>query len=164
VVLEAQSQAAAFDPLTLRTYLHGRLPSSMVPAAFVPLDALPLSPNGKIDRRALPTYAGNGVSPASVPPRTPMEAQLAAIWAEVLRRDQVGVYDNFFDLGGHSLVAIRLIARLRVAFQMNFPMHIIFEAPTVASLAETIETLCWLAHASPESLAPVQEGQAEGDL
>ena len=124
----------------LRDFLQQKLPAYMVPAAFVPLAALPLTPNGKIDRQALPapTPAQPALEKAFVPPRTPVEAEVARIWAEVLGRDRVGVHDNFFELGGHSLLAAQVIYRLRETFLVDLPLPSLFEAPTVAGVAAVI--------------------------
>jgi acyl carrier protein len=112
----------------------------MLPAVFVPLAALPLTPNGKIDRQALPAPAPArpSLEKAFVPPRTPVEAEVARIWAEVLGRNRVGVHDNFFELGGHSLLAAQVIYRLRETFLVDLPLPSLFEAPTVAGVAAVI--------------------------
>jgi amino acid adenylation domain-containing protein len=124
----------------LRRSLKERLPEYMVPAAFVFLDALPLMPNGKVDRRALPApgSARPALEDAFVAPRTPVEEAVAGIWAQVLGLEQVGIQDNFFELGGHSLLATRIMSRVRRAFRVELPLHRFFEAPTVAELAQAI--------------------------
>ncbi|HIP97139.1 MAG TPA: amino acid adenylation domain-containing protein, partial [Anaerolineae bacterium] len=125
----------------LRGFLKEKLPDYMVPSAFVTLDALPLTPTGKVDRRALP--APDGLRPELereyVAPRTPTEEKLVAICAELLGIHRVGVYDNFFDLGGHSLLATQFISRVRTAFGVEVPLRSLFEHPTIAELAQEIE-------------------------
>ena len=125
----------------LRRHLKQTLPDYMVPAVFVPLAALPLTENGKVDRRALPAPGGSrpDLDGAFVAPRTEIEERVAAIWAAVLDLDEVGVHDNFFDLGGHSLLATRAISRIRDAFGVDLPLRPLFENPTVAGLAECVE-------------------------
>jgi amino acid adenylation domain-containing protein len=146
-----EPRAHANDPLwaaeardlapRLRAWLREQLPEHMVPAALVVMDALPLTPNGKVDRRALPAPepVRLGGEEACTEPRTATERRLAAIWAEVLRLERVYVDDNFFDLGGHSLLATQLATRVREAFAIALPLQRIFEAPTVALLAEVVD-------------------------
>ncbi|MCP5425322.1 MAG: amino acid adenylation domain-containing protein [Gammaproteobacteria bacterium] len=122
----------------IRDYLKERLPNHMVPAAIVLLDSLPLTPSGKVDRRALPAPDPTQVQAAFVAPRTPVEQQVAAIWGEVLRRERIGVHDNFFELGGHSLLATQVNSRLRQVFAVELPLRELFEHVTVATLAERI--------------------------
>ncbi|HVG45255.1 MAG TPA: FkbM family methyltransferase, partial [Longimicrobium sp.] len=118
-----------------------KLPEYMVPGAFVPVAALPLTPSGKLDRARLPVPEEAVPGRPHVPPRTPAEAMLAAVWGEVLGRGGVGVEENFFELGGHSLLAMRVISRVRTAFGVELPVHAVFEAPTVAELAARVEAL-----------------------
>jgi len=127
---------------SLRDYLKQKLPEYMIPSAFVLMKALPLTPNGKIDRRALPAPDSfhNKQKDKFVGPRTPTEAKLAAIWAEVLGVQESSINDNFFELGGHSLLATQIISRIRQAFAIELPLRHLFEAPTIASLSEIIET------------------------
>ncbi|MBR8840561.1 MAG: amino acid adenylation domain-containing protein [Stigonema ocellatum SAG 48.90 = DSM 106950] len=128
----------------LRNFLRKKLPEYMMPSALVLLEALPLSPSGKIDRRALPapnTLTSN-LDVGFVPPRTPTEEVVVGIWSQVLGREQVGIHDNFFDIGGHSLLATQVISRLRNAFMVELPLRSLFEDPTVASLVERIERIC----------------------
>ncbi|NLG50019.1 MAG: amino acid adenylation domain-containing protein [Chloroflexi bacterium] len=124
----------------LRHFLRRQLPDYMVPALFVPLEALPLTPNGKVDRKALPDPDGlrPELEATFVMPRNEAERTIAAIWAEVLGVDKVGVEDNFFDLGGHSLAAAKVYARLQETFERSFSMVELFKYPTVSLLAEYI--------------------------
>ncbi|MBW4680494.1 MAG: amino acid adenylation domain-containing protein [Microcoleus vaginatus WJT46-NPBG5] len=125
----------------LRHFLEATLPHYMVPSAFVMLEVLPLTTNGKVDRKALPAPdASSALSETFVAPRTPIEAALTAIWAEVLGFEQVGIHDNFFELGGHSLLGMQVISRLRNSYQVELPLRSLFEAPTVAELAQKVET------------------------
>ena len=139
-VISKQDEAPSVSEL--RSYLKERLPEYMVPSAFVQLEALPLTPNGKVDRRALPVpdQERPQLEKAFVAPRTATEEVVAGVWADVLRLEQVGVYDNFFDLGGHSLLATQVISRVRVALQVELSLHSLFEEPTVAGLAKRVET------------------------
>jgi acyl carrier protein len=129
VVGEAEAEA-------LRAHLQRSLPKYMVPSAFVALEALPLTPNGKLDRRALPAPERVLDEASYVAPRRPLEAVLAEIWAEVLGCARVGVKENFFDLGGHSLLLVKVQARLREALDRKIPIVELFRFPTVAALAE----------------------------
>ena len=126
----------------LRSFLLAKLPDYMVPGAFVFLETMPLTPNGKIDRRVLPAPDSSlrEQEDKFVAPSTPTEEILAAIWAEVLGLQLVGINDNFFDLGGHSLLATQIISRIREAFSIELPLRHLFEAPTIASLGQAIET------------------------
>jgi len=126
----------------LRGFLRQRLPDYMVPSAFVMLDELPLTPNGKVDRRALPPpdQIRLDLEQAFVAPRTPVEETLASIWAQVLDIERIGVYDDFFDLGGHSLLATQFVSRVRQEFKVELPLVRLFESPTIAGLADHIDT------------------------
>ena len=124
----------------LRDHLKQKLPHYMIPSAFVALDKLPLSPNGKLDRRALPAPEAStlNVETDFVAPRDQREEMIAGIWASVLGVEQVGIHDNFFELGGHSLLATQVIARVNEAFHVDLPLRSIFESPHVAALAERV--------------------------
>jgi hypothetical protein len=124
----------------LRRFLQERLPSYMIPAHFVTLERLLLTPNGKVDRLALPApdEAADGQHAAFAAPRTMVEKIVAEMWAEVLARDRVGIHDNFFEVGGHSLLAGRLLARARARFRVDIGLGAFFAAPTVAGLATAI--------------------------
>ncbi|ARU62851.1 hypothetical protein CBW65_19120 [Tumebacillus avium] len=123
----------------MRSFLKEKLPEYMIPSAYVTLDAMPLTPNGKINRRALPLPVQSS-SAEYVAPRSPIEETVCAIWSEVLNVEQVGVHDNFFELGGHSLLATQIISRINAAFQLKISLQSLFEAYTVEALSEIIET------------------------
>jgi acyl carrier protein len=139
----------------LRAALRLTLPAYMVPAIIVPLAALPLSPNGKVDRRALPAPEHGDLQRGAeyAPPETPTEELLATIWAELLGVPRVGRHDNFFELGGHSLLAVQLMSRVRKHFRTELALRDLFEASTIAGLADHIE----------ESLARQLEALSERD-
>jgi amino acid adenylation domain-containing protein len=133
-VVAGEGQALSVSQL--RGYLNERLPDYMVPSAFVELDYLPLTPNGKVDRNALPApQSSEAAEEFFVAPRTLVEEAVADIWAEALNVERVGVFDNFFEMGGHSLLAAQIITDVRDAFRMNVPLRSIFEKPTVADLS-----------------------------
>src|SRR5262249_14250288 len=115
----------------LRAFLLEHLPDYMAPAAFVVLDAFPLTPNGKMDRKALPDPERGRLAPeqAFVAARNPVEETLAGIWADVLGVPRVGIHDNFFELGGHSLLATQVISRACSALQVQLPLRCLFEKP-----------------------------------
>ena len=127
-----------FAVAELRARLAGRLPAHMVPSAVVVLDALPLTPTGKIDRGALPPPAA-GDAEAYVEPRTPTERALAGIWAEVLRVERVGARDDFFELGGQSILAVRLLARVRAELDTDVPVAGLLQAPTLEAMARAVD-------------------------
>ena len=124
----------------LRKYLSGRLPAAMIPSAFVFLGEMPLTPNGKIDRRTLPAPEETKpeVEDAPTVPSSPIEEVLAEIWSQVLGVERIGADDDFFALGGHSLLATQVASRIRDAFRVELPLRSLFEAPTVAGLAREI--------------------------
>ncbi len=126
----------------LRAYLSSKLPDYMIPSAFVFLEALPLTTSGKINRLALPhpTSAQLVTRNEFLAPRSPTEEILAGIWADVLNVADIGVNDDFFGLGGHSLLLARVTSRIRESFNVDLPMRVLFEAPTIATLAERVET------------------------
>ena len=127
------------DTAALREALRERLPGYMVPAAFVVLGAFPLNRNDKVDRRALPVPEYGSGAPEHATPRTPTEEVLAGIFAEVLRAERVGTRDDFFDLGGHSLLATQAVSRIRRVLGVELPLRALFDAPTVAELAERVD-------------------------
>ncbi|HEX9935942.1 MAG TPA: amino acid adenylation domain-containing protein, partial [Longimicrobium sp.] len=130
------------DAAALRAHLLAHLPDYMVPAAFVFMDALPLTRHGKVDRRALPEPAATDLAGAGyLAPRTPTEELLAAVWAELLGAARVGVDDGFFELGGHSLLATRVASRVRDTLGVELPVRAVFEHPTLGALAAEVDGL-----------------------
>jgi amino acid adenylation domain-containing protein len=124
----------------LRKLLRAAVPEYMVPSHFVELEGFPLTPNGKVDRKALPAPSESSVvaTAETVGPRNQTEESLVAIWSELLSVDKIGIHDNFFELGGHSLLAIRAMTRIRDVFRVNLPLQRLFENPTVAGLAAAV--------------------------
>jgi acyl carrier protein len=120
------------------------------------LDSLPLTPNGKVDRRVLPAPSETGAGRGG-PPQTETEKAVAAIWSELLRKDGIGIEDDFFDLGGQSMTAVGLVARLRDAFDVNVELATLFERPTISALSEAIDMLL-LTSGGPE---PISVGARE---
>jgi amino acid adenylation domain-containing protein len=127
------------DAAALRAHLRGQLPEFMVPQTFSVLERLPLTPSGKVDRRALPEPEGEESARAYVAPRTETEAVLAGVWAQVLGRGRVGVHDDFFELGGHSLLAAQAMTRAAASLGVDLPLRALFEAPSVAALAARLD-------------------------
>ena len=151
------------ETTALRQHVATRLPSHMIPSSFVFLPSLPLTPNGKVDRRALPILEGQAElqQKACVAPRTATEKAVARIWGETLSPSvPVGVDDNFFDLGGHSFSAARLIAALRSAFEVDVGLRTLFERPTIAGLSEAIDLLL-LARRVPQVQSAVDREEFE---
>jgi amino acid adenylation domain-containing protein len=147
------------DVAALRVFLQDALPHYMVPSRILLLDALPLTPNGKIDRQSLPRLAAehrDETAPAYVPPGSDAEKIVAAAWKEVLRVEQVGLYDNFFDLGGHSLFIIQVHGRLSEQFKRDFPVMDLFKYTTVSSLAKYLSS-------STEEALPASQSQSRAD-
>ncbi|WP_341528319.1 amino acid adenylation domain-containing protein [Nostoc sp. UHCC 0302] len=126
---------------TLKRFLQEKLPNYMVPAVFIILDSLPLTPNGKVDRQNLPACDRSRpeLEETFIAPRNFTEETLFSIWAELLGLEQIGIYDNFFNLGGHSLIAVQMLSRIREGFQVELFFHHIFANPTIAGLAGLIE-------------------------
>ena len=124
----------------LKGYLREHLPEYMIPSAFVLLEQLPLNPNGKVDRKALPAPEKTTATGGYTSPRTLGEEMLAEIWADTLQLDRVDINDNFFELGGHSLLATQIVSRITDNFHVSLPLRVLFESPTVAGLSERIQT------------------------
>ncbi|MBI5100065.1 MAG: amino acid adenylation domain-containing protein [Nitrospirae bacterium] len=141
----------------LRRFLGDKLPDYMIPSVFIPLEVMPLTANGKVDRRALPIPGRTRplLEKIYVPPRTAVEQELAAIWAEVLGLEQVGIHDNFFELGGDSLLATQVMSRLRNAFYVEISLRRLFETPTIAGLAGAVSTVSTALIAKEQQSAPL---------
>ena len=135
-----------------------------MPSAFLTLQRWPLTPNGKIDRRALPAPNVDNPSVKSrpyTPPRTKIEELLADLFAAALGLDRVSVDDNFFELGGRSLLAIKAVSRIRDVFEVDLPLRTLFERPTVGALAEAIDALAWLAKAKAPTRGAIDREEIE---
>ena len=154
-------EGGATTPAGLREALGRTLPDYMMPSAFVLLPELPLNPNGKVDRAALPAPEAGVAADEYVAPRTPTEETLAGIWAEVLRTAKIGAHDSFFELGGHSLMATQLVTRVRASFNVDLPLRAVFEAPRLSELAERIDGMRRGGSATDVPILPMRRG---GDL
>jgi amino acid adenylation domain-containing protein len=143
----------------LRALVRAAMPEYMVPADFVTLDTLPRTANGKLDRKALPAPSVGTAAPraTAVAPRTPTEETVMAVFRNVVGRADFGVFDSFFDLGGHSLMAARLMSQLRAAAGVDLPLRSLFERPTVAALAEAVDALSWATEGSASTGARERE-------
>jgi amino acid adenylation domain-containing protein len=146
----------------LREHLLGKLPEYMVPSAYVQLEKIPLNHNGKIDRKCLPKPDKDIREQEYVGPRNATEETLCRLWQEVLRRERVGVHDNFFNIGGHSLLAVQVISRIKLAFSIEMPLSALFTAPTVARMAEHIAAVNGLGR--PQSSPVLVNIQPHGSL
>lgn len=136
----------------LRTFMKQKVPEFMVPSNFVLMDALPLTANGKVDRKALPKPdVAKSLAANYFAPRTEIERDIAEMWAKILKLDRVGIHDNFFELGGHSLLAAQLLSRIRQQFAVEVQLRLLFEASTVAELADRITTIRWAASGQTDS-------------
>jgi len=152
----------------LRSDLQQQLPDYMLPAAFVPLERFPLTPNGKVDRQALPVpdSLDPELAAAYVEPQTELERTIAEVWQDLLKVEQVGLADNFFELGGHSLLATQVVSQLRQRLQVELPLRSLFESPTVAELARCLEAMGQASQMPPllpvarEAALPVSFAQA----
>jgi acyl carrier protein len=127
-------------PESLTEALHRKLPNYMVPSIFVLLESLPITPNGKVDRKALPAPdLALMKADDRIRPRTPLEGLVAEVFARVLNVEEVGIHDNFFELGGHSLLATQVVSRLSNSLGISVSLRTLFESPTVAGLAEELQ-------------------------
>jgi len=146
----------------LRAHMARRVPDYMVPSIVEQLETLPLTPSGKVDRAALPEPTGAGSGDGYLPPRTDVEHRLAALWSEILEVERVGIADNFFSIGGHSLSAVQVVSRVRREWGVEIPIRTLFECPTVSGLAERLEDLLWMAR--PRDRQPAGAEREEGVL
>jgi thioesterase domain-containing protein/acyl carrier protein len=144
----------------LREHLLGKLPEYMAPTAYVQLKRIPLTPNGKIDRKSLPEPDKDIREQEYVGPQDATQETLCRLWQEVLRRERVGIHDNFFMIGGHSLLAVQVISRIKSAFAIEMPLSVIFVAPTVARMAKEIAALN--GHEQPQSSPVLVSIQPQG--
>lgn len=133
--------AEAVTPDQMRDFLRTKLPDYMIPSTYVILERLPRTPNGKLNRQALPRPSADHLMRAKsyVAPRTPLEATLQVIWSEALKVDKIGIHDNFFTLGGHSLLVVQVVYRMQEVLQRDIPVSILFDAPTIAESAAALE-------------------------
>ena len=159
VAYYVRATSAGVDDRDLREFLRAKLPAHMVPSVIVAVGAIPLTPNGKIDRAALPVPEVQAAKSSYVGPRTEIERRLVKIWEQVLNVSSVGIHDNFFDLGGHSLLAVRLFSAVEKTFNRSLPVATIFQAPTIERFAGVLEQEGWLSAYS--ALVPIKpEGSA----
>jgi acyl carrier protein len=147
------AEQEALDAAGLRQALQQRLPDYMVPSHIVLLERFPLTPNGKVDRKALTAPERTRGEVGYVAPRTPTEEILTGIWATLLKQDKVGIHDNFFDLGGHSLLATQVMSKIRTAFGIEMPLRTLFEADTVEKLGSRIDYAKWLLDSSSGAMS-----------
>ncbi len=161
-----RSGAAEPDSQQLRTELGTRLPDYMIPAIFVTLPALPLTAAGKVDYAALPAPDGQRHDVgAYCEPQTSLQGALADVWAEVLEIDRVGIRDDFFALGGHSLIATRVVAWVREAVAVDLPVKALFDFPTIETLSEQVENVRWLrGETQPAHIAGALSAQAPAQI
>ncbi len=159
-----EAPASATTAETLRAFMLKRVPEYMVPSAFLTLEALPLTPSGKLARKLLPAPDAESLrgDTAFTAPRTPVEEKLAELFSTVLKLGRVSVTDNFFEMGGHSLLATQVTSRIRSSFSVELPVRDLFEAPTVAALAQRIETA--LRTGATTAAPPIERAPRDGKL
>lgn len=138
--LNENGDTVHLDPQEIRHFISERLPAYMIPAIYIELESFPLTPSGKIDRKAFPSPDEDQflISTNYVAPRSPIEEIVAGLWAEILNLNRISIYDNFFELGGHSLKATQLLSRLRQTFEIDLALREVFENPTVAGIGTVI--------------------------
>ena len=148
------SDTETFAEERLRESLQAELPNYMIPNAFVLLDEIPLTPNGKVDFKALPSPELQSETAVLVPPSTPTEATLLSIWQDLLNLEKIGVTDNFFALGGHSLLGTQLISRIRQQLNVDLPLQTLFTVPTIRALADVVTSASRTTSSRPQPLPP----------
>jgi amino acid adenylation domain-containing protein len=151
----------------LRTWLKEKLPEYMIPTVFVILESFPLTPSGKVDRRFLPIpdASRRDLEASYVPAQTEIEQQIINIWTEILKLERIGIHDNFFDLGGYSLLGTQIITRMRQLFSVELSLRVLFELPTVAELANRIENLQWITQGIQNSpTSSTTDNYEEGEI
>ncbi|HVK99262.1 MAG TPA: non-ribosomal peptide synthetase, partial [Dongiaceae bacterium] len=148
----------------LKASLRQSLPDYMVPALFIPLDRIPLTPNGKLNRLALPNPAEHWQAREYVAPRSDIETEIAAIWHAVMKTDQISVLDHFFDIGGHSLLAVQIVTRVKEKYDVEFSMRRLFEVATIAGMASYVENALWLRQPAADEAASDSDDFEEIEL
>ena len=157
-----RTQDASLTADILRDRLARTLPAYMVPAGFSPMPEFPLKPSGKIDVEALPRPEALSSDRPYAPPTTPTEETVVAVWEKLLDRDRIGIHDNVFELGAHSLLVTRAVSELRSRLALTIPIKTIFEWPTPHDLAKTIDLYQWSTTASDDQA--LGEGEEEGEI
>lgn len=150
------------DTSKIREFLLDRLPEAMIPTIFQQLESFPKTVSGKIDRRSLPEPQLQQPNRPLIAPRTPIEVELVKIWQKVLEVNPISIEDNFFALGGHSLLITQLMSSIDLAFQIKIPIKTLFESPTLTRMADSIDTLLWLQETSTtnvETIDMLEEGE-----
>lgn len=148
----------------LRAHLRTRLPDYMVPSLVIAIDQVPLTPNGKLNRSGLPDPAQHWVSKEYIAPRTEYEKAIAAIWQDVMKRDRIGINDHFFDIGGHSLLAVQIVARVKEQYAVEFSMRRLFEMATIAGMASYVENAVWLRESEASTAADAGDDYEEIEI
>lgn len=160
----ANPNSKPLDYREIRKTLQQRLPNYMVPSAFVVLEAFPQTPNGKLDRRRLPVPDNGTSSDLFVAPRNQIESDLASIWQKLFQIERIGIHDDFLELGGHSLLAVKLVSQIHSQFQINLPLKTLFQAQTIAELADILHALQAANQCKPLPVGPNSEDFEEGEL
>ena len=136
---------------SLRLSLRKTLPEYMVPALFVPVESIPLTANGKVDKRKLPDSSQFWSTKEYIAPRTETEMAIAEIWQQVLKLDKIGVDEHFFDVGGHSLLAVQIVTRVKEQYDVEFSMRRLMEVATIEGMASYVENALWLRDADSDT-------------